>query len=65
MKAAELRKLSDEELKKESTELLRTLFKLRIQRASEQLKRHSQFKNSRRDIARIKTIQKERAKQHG
>ncbi|OQW95569.1 MAG: 50S ribosomal protein L29 [Beggiatoa sp. IS2] len=65
MKASELRKLSDEELKKESTELLRTLFKLRIQRASEQLKRHSQFKNSRRDIARIKTIMKERAKEHG
>ncbi len=65
MKAIELRKLSDEELKKEQIELLRTLFRLRVQRASEQLKRHHQFKSSRRDIARIKTILNERARKHG
>lgn len=60
MKARELRAKSDEELDKELGELSREAFNLRMQRGTGQLSRSSQFKTVRRDIARIKTIQKER-----
>lgn len=60
MKARELRAKSDEDLVKELGELSREAFNLRMQRGTGQLSRPSQFKIVRRDIARIKTIQKER-----
>ncbi|HEX9585517.1 MAG TPA: 50S ribosomal protein L29 [Gammaproteobacteria bacterium] len=60
MKARELRAKSDEELAKELGELSREAFNLRMQRGTGQLSRPSQIKNTRRNIARIKTIQKER-----
>ncbi|MDX1512330.1 MAG: 50S ribosomal protein L29 [Gammaproteobacteria bacterium] len=60
MKAQDLRSKSDEELAKELSELSREVFNLRMQRGTGQLARPSQFKIVRRDIARIKTIQKER-----
>lgn len=62
MKAHELRQKSLAELKQELLDLLRQHFKLRMQRASEQLKQHSQLKLIRRDIARIKTVLNEKAK---
>lgn len=60
MKAQEIRAKSDEDLAKELSELSREAFNLRMQRGTGQLSRPSQFKIVRRDIARIKTIQKER-----
>ena len=60
MKARDLRAKSDEELAKELGELSREAFNLRMQRGTGQLSRPSQFQIVRRDIARIKTIQKER-----
>jgi large subunit ribosomal protein L29 len=56
MKANELRKLSEDELQKRLYELLKEQFNLRMQKGSDQLNRHSQFKAVRRDIARVKTI---------
>jgi len=60
MKARELRELTDDELKRREEELKDQLFKLRAQHAIGQLENTAKLKNIRRDIARIKTILKER-----
>lgn len=60
MKADELRKKTDEELGNELNELAREAFNLRMQKGTGQLSRHSQVRVVRRDIARIKTILRER-----
>lgn len=60
MKAIELRLKSLEELKKELLELLREYFNLRMQKVNEQLSRHTQLGRVRRDIARVKTVLKEK-----
>ncbi len=60
MKAIELRKKSIDDLKKEQLELLREQFNLRMQKANDQLNRHTQLKKVRRDIARVKTILNEK-----
>lgn len=59
MKASELRKMSDEELRKELVELRREQFNLRMQRATGQLGTPARFKEVRRDIARIMTVMTE------
>lgn len=56
MKASELRKMSDQELRNELTELRREQFNLRMQRATGQLGTPGRFKELRRDIARIETV---------
>ena len=61
MKASELRTKSDEELRKELQELLKAQFGLRMQLATQQLGNTSQMKKVRRDIARVRTIMKERS----
>jgi large subunit ribosomal protein L29 len=43
-------------LKKEVSELLKLHFGLRMQKATQQLSNHTQLGNTRRDIARAKTI---------
>ncbi len=60
MKASELRNKTDEELSNELNELAREAFNLRMQKGTGQLSRHSEVRVVRRDIARIKTIQRER-----
>ncbi|SFM33294.1 50S ribosomal protein L29 [Nitrosomonas communis] len=55
MKASELKKKTDEELKSEVMSLLRSHFNLRIRHATQQLENVSQLRNVRRDIARVKT----------
>lgn len=67
MKASKMREQSDEELKKELTQLLREQFNLRMQRGAGQSPRPDQFTKVRRDIARIKTVLNERvrAANHG
>lgn len=60
MKARELRELSKDELQRREEELRDQLFKLRAQHAIGQLENTAKLKNIRKDIARIKTILKER-----
>ena len=60
MDAKELRAKSDEELRKELTELSREAFNLRMQQGTGQLSRPNQVKEVRRNIARVKTILNER-----
>ncbi len=60
MKASELREKTVEDLKSELTENLRLQFNLRMQRGSGQLSQPHLFKQARRDIARIKTVLKEK-----
>ena len=62
MKASELRGKNGDELKKELEALLRAQFGLRMQVATQQLANTSQLKKVRRDIARVRTIQREKAK---
>jgi len=60
MKATELRAKAADELQKNLDDLLKEQFNLRMQQGSGQLSRPSQVKQVRRDIARIKTVMKER-----
>ena len=62
MKASEIRGKNPDELQKELEALLRAQFGLRMQLATHQLANTSQLKKVRRDIARVRTIMKEKAK---
>ena len=61
MKASELRLKSAAELEKEVLDLRKAQFSLRMQGATQQLNNTSQIGKVRKDIARIKTIQREKA----
>jgi len=61
MNPSELRGKSGEELQKELEGLLRAQFGLRMQLATQQLSNTSQLKKVKRDIARVRTILKEKA----
>ena len=61
MKPSELRSKDDAELQKELEGLLRAQFGLRMQLATQQLGNTSQLKKVRRDIARVRTIIKEKS----
>jgi large subunit ribosomal protein L29 len=61
MKAAELRDLSDEELRRRLRELQEELFNLRFQLATGQIENVGRIRAVRRDIARLKTVQQQRA----
>lgn len=56
MNAADLRSKSAEDLNKELLELRKEQFNLRMQRGAGQAIGSHQFRNVRRDIARIKTV---------
>lgn len=60
MKAVELRGRTDEELRTNLRELEQELFNLRFQMVIGQLENPSRSKRVRRDIARIKTVLRER-----
>lgn len=60
MKAKELRELTTEELNHTLDELKEELFNLRFQLASGQLENTARIKQVRKDIARVKTILRER-----
>ena len=60
MKAQDLRAMSDEDLGEELIKLSRERFNLRLQSATGQGARPDQFGKVRRDIARIKTVLRER-----
>jgi large subunit ribosomal protein L29 len=59
-KTAEIRKLSDDALAKELNEAYRRLFSMRLQKATLQLTNHRELPRARRQIARLKTIQRQR-----
>ena len=61
MKASELRQKSAEELNKELLDLLKAQFSLRMQHATQQLNNNSQLGKVRRDIARVRTLLREKA----
>ena len=63
MNAKELRGKSPEELQQELMELLRAQFSLRMQVATQQLSNTSQLRKTRRDIARVRTLLGEKARQ--
>jgi large subunit ribosomal protein L29 len=62
VKASELRGKNADDLRKELESLLRAQFGLRMQVATQQLANTSQLKKVRRDIARVRTIMKEKSK---
>jgi len=62
MKASELRAKDPAQLSKELEDLLRAQFGLRMQKATQQLTNNSQLKKVRRDIARARTILREKTK---
>lgn len=62
MKASELRDLSDEALVEELERLYKELFNARMSAAIDQLPQTHLLKETRRDIARVKTIQGERTR---
>ena len=63
MKASELRTKSPAELQQELNDLLKAQFGLRMQIATQQLTNNSQIKKVRRDIARVRTLLNEKARQ--
>ena len=56
MKAKELKDQTAEELQIKETELYDQLFKLRFQAATAQLEKPAKIRQVRRDLARVKTI---------
>jgi large subunit ribosomal protein L29 len=61
MKASDLRQKNDAELAKELLDLRKAQFSLRMQLATQQLNNTSQLGKVRKDVARVKTIQREKA----
>ena len=61
MEPSELRGKNAEELQKELEGLLRAQFGLRMQVATQQLSNTSQLNKVRRDIARVRTVMREKA----
>jgi len=60
MKASELRGLTDQELLREYEDGMKELFNLRYQANTEQLENPALISYTRREIARIKTVLRER-----
>ncbi|MBL8415774.1 MAG: 50S ribosomal protein L29 [Propionivibrio sp.] len=61
MKVSELRAKNADELDKELLDLLKAQFGLRMQIATQQLSNNSQIGKVRRDIARVRTLIREKA----
>ncbi len=60
MRHEKIREMSDDELKAKERELQEQLFRLRLQQAVGQLDDAIKIRTTRRDIARVKTIRKEK-----
>jgi large subunit ribosomal protein L29 len=61
VKAKQYREMSDDELQSTLGELQRRLFDLRSQSVTEKLENSKAIINTRRDVARVKTLLRERA----
>lgn len=60
MRPEEIRELTEEELQDKEQELREKLFNLRFQKATGELDNTSEIKRTKKDIARVKTIARER-----
>lgn len=60
MKASEIRAMTDEEIARKLDEMHQELFNLRFQLATGQLRNTARLSQVRRDIARLRTILRER-----
>ncbi|MSQ23201.1 MAG: 50S ribosomal protein L29 [Chloroflexi bacterium] len=60
MNASEMREFDEAELARRVADFQQELFNLRFQYATRQLTNHARFRVVRRDIARIRTLQRER-----
>ena len=60
MKAQELRELTEDELEQREKDLVDQLFKLRFQHALGQVENAMKLRTIRRDLARLKTVRKEK-----
>ncbi len=60
MKIEDIRRMSDDEMDAEVLKLKKERFNLRFQRATGQLENTSRIREARRDIARIKTIARQK-----
>ena len=60
MKSADYRGMSDEQLALSLKEVVKNLFHLRFQSATERLETPSEIHKAKREVARIQTIQRER-----
>lgn len=65
MQPSELRELSDVELETRTHEIEEELFMLQLRRATSQLDNPMKLRGVRRDLARCRTIQRERMKKAG
>ena len=54
------KEMADDELKKKLDELVKGLFNLRFRKVTDVVENPAQFKKDRRNIARIKTVLRER-----
>jgi large subunit ribosomal protein L29 len=61
MKPAEYRGMSDEQIALALKDELKHLFHLRFQSATDRLETPSEIRKAKREVARIKTVQRERA----
>ena len=60
VKPSEYRQMSDEQLELSLKEVVKNLFHLRFQSATERLETPSEILKAKREVARITTIQRER-----
>ena len=60
MKAVELRELGADELGVKERDLVDQLFRMRIQKSMGQLEAPAKIKSVRRDLARVKTVLREK-----
>jgi large subunit ribosomal protein L29 len=56
----EMTKMSDTELKKHLDETYKRMFALNLQKETLQLQNHREIPSARREIARVKTLQRQR-----
>jgi len=63
VKTSELRAKPEAELKQELAALLKAQFGLRMQKATQQLTNFNQLRKVRKDIARVRTVLTQKAKQ--
>ncbi len=60
MKAVELRDMSDEELRQKEEEIKKELLAMRFHKAFGRLDSPAHYRNLKRDLARVKTVLRER-----
>ncbi len=60
MRPSEIREMTEEELDEKVGELKEKLFNLRFQKSTGELDNTAELKKTKKDIARVKTVQRER-----